>query len=217
MAKGGLFLQFVGAIQPSLEQFLDYPRHFDLVPNRLDLGVLDRLRRDEEFAVAVRYLRDSELFDHPFLDPSSKITFAPVLSSTSSFEIPSDQMLNDFLMRLRPFLFEQDMFYWKDMLFRLFEDVVVDTDYLSGVLEFAASCFDGSHFRKEMEKSQEGKRIFDPDPSDKRWPRAIGLGEHQAYAQSGGNFLRPQDVKSWLFGKKYHHNYGMFMHYRSHR
>jgi hypothetical protein len=171
----------------------------------------------EEFDVAVNYLRQSELFSHPFLDPTTTITIIPVFASTSQFETPEDQLLNDFLMRLRPFLFDQDMFYWQDMLFRLHQDVEVDTDYLSKLFEVVTSCCNGDNFGQQMIYSKEGKRFFDTASAD-RLPKRIGIGsdQHQAYALSGGNCnLTFYDVKSWLFGKKYHHNHGMFMHYRS--
>jgi hypothetical protein len=71
----------------------------------------------EEFDIAADYLRESELLKHPFLDFSATLRLVPTMVPTSPFEMPGDQALNDFLMRLRPFLFEQDMFYWQHMLF----------------------------------------------------------------------------------------------------
>jgi hypothetical protein len=94
----------------------------------------------------------------------------------------------------------------------------VDTDYLSNLFGFLATRFNGDNFDKQMANSKEGKLFFEPDLLDgsRRRVKSIGMPQHHAYAVSGGNCeLTFQDVMSWLYGKKYHHNYGMFSHYRS--
>jgi hypothetical protein len=67
------------------------------------------------------------------------------MASSAVFQLPEDKLLNDFLMRLRPFLFTQDMFFWKHMLFRLHQDVTVDTGYLRGLFEAVATRFNGTN------------------------------------------------------------------------
>lgn len=68
-----------------------------------------------------------------------------------------------------------------------------------------------------MDQGQrEGESLF--NPSDKSQPRVLGIGssQHLAHALSGGNSDPTyQNVRDWLYGKKYHHNIEEFRRYKA--
>ncbi|MDA9492364.1 hypothetical protein XI08_25570 [Bradyrhizobium sp. CCBAU 11361] len=168
----------------------------------------------EEFDVAVDTLLAAELRKHPFLQRSAKLSF-PSMASNAVFDVPEDIMLNDFLMRLKPFLFHQDMFFWKHMIFRIHQDVTAEPDFLPQFFQDVASRFDGTNFGKWMDDSAEGAAFYDRNDASR--PKRLGIGSdaHMAYALSGGQSqLTYRDIKNWLYGKKYHHKFKEFSRYK---